>query len=132
MALIKPQGPTTLRPLADMIVAEFVLGLGWHQSPHSGIQSLKGKERWYEDFEESLDGDKSKERKIPLKDYEKIETDEDNILSLEAWFQGFALTVKSSKTNRNVYLRCSQGAVKLSKARSAERISSSRRTGCRY
>ncbi|CAH7670698.1 hypothetical protein PPACK8108_LOCUS5421 [Phakopsora pachyrhizi] len=49
-----------------------------------------------------------------------------------AWSQGFALSVKSSKPNRNVYLKCSHGGVSFSKARSAERTSSTRRTGCKY
>ncbi|CAH7687125.1 hypothetical protein PPACK8108_LOCUS21865 [Phakopsora pachyrhizi] len=93
------------------------------QSPHSGIQSLKGKERQYQDFEESLDGDKSKEKQTPLPDYEEIETDEDKILSPE---------VPTSSPRTNVYLKCSQGEVKLSKARSDERTSSTRRTGCKY
>ncbi|CAH7688053.1 hypothetical protein PPACK8108_LOCUS22955 [Phakopsora pachyrhizi] len=43
-----------------------------------------------------------------------------------AWSQGFALSVKSSKPNRNVYLKCSQGGVNLSKARSSEKTSSTR------
>ncbi|KAI8450498.1 hypothetical protein BY996DRAFT_6494864 [Phakopsora pachyrhizi] len=134
------------------------------QSPHSEIQSLKRKERQYQDFEESLDGDKSKEKQTPLQGYGEIETDEDKILNPEipetspsrsglrdegllkqhplrdfdtvgelkqwaqdfAWSQGFALSAKSSKPNRNVYLKCSQGGVNLSKARSAER------TGCKF
>ncbi|CAH7690414.1 hypothetical protein PPACK8108_LOCUS25760 [Phakopsora pachyrhizi] len=51
------------------------------QSAHSGIQSLKGKERQYREFEESLDGDKIREKQTLLQDYEKIETDEDKILN---------------------------------------------------
>ncbi|CAH7677511.1 hypothetical protein PPACK8108_LOCUS12677 [Phakopsora pachyrhizi] len=115
------------------------------QSAHSGIQSLKGKERQYQDFEESLDGDKSKEKQAELQDYEEIETDKVKILNPEvpatsprrdfdtvAWSQGFALSVKSSKPNQNVYLKCSQGGVNLLKARLAERTSSTRRTGCKY
>ncbi|CAH7685670.1 hypothetical protein PPACK8108_LOCUS20241 [Phakopsora pachyrhizi] len=53
------------------------------QSPHSGIQSLKGKERQYQEFEEIHDGDKSRDKQIPLQDYEEIETDEDKILNPE-------------------------------------------------
>ncbi|CAH7685299.1 hypothetical protein PPACK8108_LOCUS19795 [Phakopsora pachyrhizi] len=140
------------------------------QSPCSGIQSLKGKERQYQEFEESYYGDKSRDKQTPLQDYEEIETDEDKILNPEvpitsprrsglgyegllkqhplrdfdtvgelkqwaqdwAWSQGFALSVKSSKPNKNVYLKCSHGGVNLSKARSAERKSITRRTGCKY
>ncbi|CAH7689792.1 hypothetical protein PPACK8108_LOCUS24932 [Phakopsora pachyrhizi] len=53
------------------------------QSPHSGIQSLKGKERQYQDFEESFDGDKIRDKQTQLQDYEEIETDEDKILNPE-------------------------------------------------
>ncbi|CAH7682441.1 hypothetical protein PPACK8108_LOCUS15343 [Phakopsora pachyrhizi] len=53
------------------------------QSPHSEIQSLKGKERQYQDFKESLDYDKSRIKQTPLEDYEEIETDEDKILNPE-------------------------------------------------
>ncbi|KAI8459638.1 hypothetical protein BY996DRAFT_6567500 [Phakopsora pachyrhizi] len=49
-----------------------------------------------------------------------------------AWSQGFALSVKSSKPNGNVYLKCSQGGVNLTKARSTERTSSLRLLGCKY
>ncbi|CAH7687105.1 hypothetical protein PPACK8108_LOCUS21842 [Phakopsora pachyrhizi] len=126
-----------------------------------GSYSIKGKERHlktlfkYQDFEESLDGNKIKERQTPLQDYEDIEADEDKVLILKSglkyegilkschikdfdaaqdwpWSQGFDLTVNSSKPNRNVYLKCSQGAVNLSKGRSAKRTSTSRRTGCKY
>ncbi|CAH7681801.1 hypothetical protein PPACK8108_LOCUS14451 [Phakopsora pachyrhizi] len=112
------------------------------QSPHSGIQSLKGKERQYQDFDESVDGDKSREKQTPLQDYEEIETDEDKILNPEgplkqhllrdfdtvgelkqwaqdwAWSEGFTMSMKNLKTNRNVYLKCSQGGYK--------------KTGCKY
>ncbi|KAI8447905.1 hypothetical protein BY996DRAFT_6499781 [Phakopsora pachyrhizi] len=111
------------------------------QSPHSGIQSLKGKERQYQDFDESVDGDKSREKQTPLQDYEEIETDEDKILNPEqhllrdfdtvgelkqwaqdwAWSEGFTMSMKNLKTNRNVYLKCSQGGNNKYK-----------KTGCKY
>ncbi|CAH7687935.1 hypothetical protein PPACK8108_LOCUS22802 [Phakopsora pachyrhizi] len=126
-----------------------------------GSYSLKGNKRQSQDFVQSphLYADYSKERQISLQHYEDIETDEDKILNAKlpttsqmssgiryegllkkhpmkefdtvgelkqwakdcAWSQEFALTLK-----------CFHGGVNLSKATSAERTFSSRRTGCRY
>ncbi|CAH7689302.1 hypothetical protein PPACK8108_LOCUS24353 [Phakopsora pachyrhizi] len=78
---------------------------------------LKGKERQYQNFEEDKtlnpevptatlrrSGLKYEVlmKKNPLKDFDTI-----GKLKHWAWSQGFALTVKSSKPNRNVYLKCS-------------------------
>ncbi|KAI8443180.1 Cullin family-domain-containing protein [Phakopsora pachyrhizi] len=51
----------------------------------SGSYCIKGKERQSQDFyfEESLDGDKSRDKQTPLQEYEEIETDEDKILNPE-------------------------------------------------
>ncbi|KAI8452213.1 hypothetical protein BY996DRAFT_6623254 [Phakopsora pachyrhizi] len=110
------------------------------QSPHSGIQTLKSKERQYQNFEESLDGDKNEDKILnpevsttsPRRSGLRYEgllmkrqpKDFDTV--------GLMLTVKSSKPNRNVYLKLSQGGVNLVKARTAENTSSSKRTGCSY
>ncbi|KAI8447001.1 hypothetical protein BY996DRAFT_6605939 [Phakopsora pachyrhizi] len=51
----------------------------------SGSYCIKGKERQSQDFyfEESLDGDKSRDKQTPLQEYEEIETDEDKIWNPE-------------------------------------------------
>ncbi|KAI8450609.1 hypothetical protein BY996DRAFT_6463116 [Phakopsora pachyrhizi] len=58
--------------------------------------SMKGKEMQYQEFEEGLDGLRYEGllKQHPLRDFDTVDW---------AWSQGFDLSVKSSKPNRNVY-----------------------------